>query len=494
MLVPLKEEELKKDNENVIKDEQEYKGSLEQQIKKVCKSIMNDEEIKESKKISMINKFKNAWLDIMTMSGLYNKMYFTYSLNKIKFTPYGLSGQIYIVPPLTFDKLDSERDMIEQNLGCCIIFNHTKASKWINVKFIFNQNDKKEFEIIKEKSPYKIIICNDFAGNPILADLRKHPHALVTGTTRSGKSKGADCSLINLIVNNSPEDLQLILCQVAKNDLCLYEDCIHTRAFADNLEKTATVLKYIKEVILPDRIAKLKPFRKKAIVDNIYEYNELKKVFIKEPMILVCFDEMMSLFQTKGNSKEEKQLKEEISSYIETIAQYGASLSVYLYSSVQRSTVDNIPSFIKAMSNINISYRQANQKSSEIATDDSKRALNLKQREIVYHLDSWEYGLVPLVNNKKIYEYIKPFLKPNHRTLFDDLEKLSHRDGVKKNKKSLIEVGTHIKTEKEKLQENISKIPNYIPYENPTGKTIIDKTKLQNKSDKPIEKGRRPIC
>ena len=55
-------------------------------------------------------------------------------------------------------------------------------------------------------------------------------------------------------------------------------------------------------------------------------------------------------------------------------------------------------------------------------------------------------------------------------------------------------MGTHIKTEKEKLQENISKIPNYVPYENPTGKIIIDKTKLQNKSDKPIEKGRRPIC
>lgn len=467
---------------------------LEQEIKDICEKIMKKEEIKDSKKSAIINKFKNSWLDIMTLSGLYNKMFFTYSLNKMKFTPYGLTGQIYIVPPLTFDKLDSQRDMIEENLGCCIIFNHTKASKWINVKFIFNQNDEKEFEIIQEKSPYIIYICNDFSGQPIMADLRKYPHALITGTTRSGKSKGADCTLTNLIVNCSSEELQLYLCQVAKNDLALYEDCIHTRAFADNLEKTLAVLKYIKEVVLPDRIEKLKPYRKKAIVDNIYEYNELKRIQTKEPMILVAFDEMMSLFQTKGNSSEEKKLKEEISSYIETIAQYGASLSVYLYSSVQRPTVDNLPPFIKAMSNINISYRQANQKSSEIATDDSKRALDLKQREIVYHLDTWEYGLVPKVNNKKVFEYIKPYLKPNHRTLFDDLEKLSRRNGVKKNKESLIEIGTHIKTEQEKLKENTSKIPNYIPYTNPTGMVIIDKTKLPTKTEKPIKKGREKIC
>ena len=467
---------------------------LEDEIKQVCKQISNNESVKESKKNSLINKFKRDWIRIMALSQLYNKFSNTYSLNKIEFTDYGFSSKIYKVPPLTFDKLDTNRSILEENLGCSIVLNNSKASKWINAKFIFNQNDEKEFEVIKEKSPYKLYICNDYSGNPIFADLKKYPHVLASGTTRSGKSKGEDCTLTNLIVNCSPEDLQIYLCQVAKNDLVLYEDVIHTRAFADNLEKTAVVLKYITEIILPDRIAKLKPYRKKAIVDNIYEYNELKKVFIKEPMILIAFDEMMSLFQTKGNSEKEKRIKEEISGYIETIAQYGASLSVYLYSSVQRPTVDNLPSFIKAMSNIMISYKQANQKSSEVATDDAKRALDLKQREIVYHLDSWDYGLVPKVNNKKIYEYLKPFIKP-HRTLFDDLEKLSRRDGIKKNKESLIEIGTHIKTENEILKEYTSKIPNYVPYENPTGKIIVkDETKLSLKTDKPIKKGREKIC
>lgn len=458
---------------------------LEQQIKAICIDITNNKAIKDSKKVSAINKFKNEWMDIMTLSGLYNKFCYTYSLNKLKFTSYGLSGQIYIVPPLTFDKLDSNRDMIEENLGCCIIFNHPRASKWINVKFIFNQNSNKEFEIVKEKSPYIVYLSNDYSGTPIMADLRKYPHLLVTGTTRSGKSKMADCTLTNLIANCSPDDLQLFLCQVAKSDLCLYEDIIHTRAFADNLEKTATVLKYIKDVIMPERINKIKPYRKKAILDNVYEYNELKKNIDKVPTILICFDEMASLFQTKGNNKEEKAIKEEISGYIESIAQYGASLSIFLYSSVQRPTMDMLPPFIKAMSNIIISLRQANSKSSEVATDNGNLALGLKQREFVYKLDDWDYGLVPLVNNKKIYEYIKPYIKPNHRTLFDDLAKLQHRDGVKSDGKvSLVELGTHIKTENEILEENISKINDFVPYESHSGMKIIDKTKLLNDSKK----------
>lgn len=461
---------------------------LEQEIKQLCDNIMNNIEIKESKKQSVLNKFKKDWIRIMALSQLYNKFYNTYSLNKLEFKSYGISGKIYIVPPLTFNKLDSNREMIEENLGCCIIFNHSKSSKWINVKFIFNQNSKKEFEIVKENSPYIICIGNDYSGSPIMADLRKHPHLLVTGTTRSGKSKMADCTLTNLIVNCTPEDIQLYLCQVAKNDLILYEDCVHTRAFADDLEKTASVLKYIKEVIMPERINKIKPYRKKAILDNVHEYNELKKGIEKLPMILICFDEMASLFQTKGNTKEEKEIKEEINGYIESISQYGASLSIFLYSSVQRPTADMLPPFVKAMSNVIISLRQANSKSSEVATDDANLALGLRQREFVYKLDDWNYGLVPLVNNKKIYQYIKPFLKPNHRTLFDDLKKLQHRDGVRKEgKKPIIKIGTHIKTEGEILQENISKIKDFVPYNPPKGDKLIDCTELSKSTKKPIK-------
>jgi len=77
--------------------------------------------------------------------------------------------------------------------------------------------------------------------------------------------------------------------------------------------------------------------------------------------------------------------------------------------------------------------------------------------------------------------------------LFDDLEKLQHRDGVKQGKRKLVEVGTRIKTEKEMLEEGMSKIPNCVPYDNYTGMTIIDKTKLPSNTKKSINEGKRKL-
>ena len=454
-----------------------------QQIKQICEDISNNKQIKKSKMNSVLSHFKNEWKNIMVEANLYNKKFDTYSLNNVEFKPYGISCQIYIVPPLTYDKLDSFLNMIEENLNCCIIFNHSKHSKWINAKFIYNQKDNVAFSTIEESSPYKIYLGNDYSGEPIFSDLRKYPHILISGTTRSGKSKLTDCILTNLIHNCSEKELELYLFQIAKNDLILYEDCIQTKYFSDALDKTIFALEYIQNTIIPQRNEIIKPYRKKAILDNIYEYNNLKTTKDKIPMILLCFDEMASIFNTKGDENFVKQQKEQIVRYIQNIAQYGGSLSIYLLSSIQRPTVDMMPSFIKSMSNTIISFKQANSKSSEVATDDAKLALDLKQREFVYKLDNWNYGLVPFVNNKEIYDIIKSKLNPNHKTLFDniiDMSKISNK--IQKNKKKIKNNFSNFKNIDKLIQENISKINNFIPYESYEGMNIIDKTKISNKT------------
>ncbi|MEX0084141.1 FtsK/SpoIIIE domain-containing protein [Clostridium butyricum] len=451
---------------------------LYQEIKEVCNNLGKE---KESYKRNVISKFKKQWVHIMAYSGLYNKGCETYSLNNVMLTEYGIKCDIFIVPPLTFDKLNDTRYMLEENLNCSILFYHAKSSVWVNCKFIFNQNLKKEFIPIKQNNPYELYICNDFSGEPKFTDMRKYPHLLVTGTTRSGKSKLTDCILTNLVVNCSSKDVNLYLCQIAKYDLCLYEQLEHTRAFADTLDKTLIILQYIVEKEIPERSKVIKPYRQKAILDNISEYNELKSTKDKYPMILIVFDEMSSLFDKKGNNMEITRMKEKIEGYIQAITQYGASLSVYIISSVQRPTANLLPPFIKAMSNTLISLKQANSKSSEVATDDSKLAIGLPQRQLVYNLDEWEYGIVPLVNNKKIYEYIKPYIKP-HKTIFDEII-------VKPEGKS-----RKILNKSEEIAKNVKKIDNYIPYnEQNSSVKVIDMTKLPIKTQKPLKKGRREL-
>lgn len=437
-----------------------------------------------------IAKFEKKWISLMANLGLYNKLKQTYSLNKTQITKYGYKSIILIVDGLSLDKLESNREYIQDSYGCMCVFNKAKRSNLIAAEFIFTTPIKLKYLPIDKLKPWEIYLGNDYTGKPIIIDLIKWPHILITGGTRSGKSKMTDCILTNLITNSTEKELELYLCQVAKSDLILYEDAKQTRAFADTLDKTLIVLDHI-ENKMNERSETIKPFRKKAMADNYMDYNKIRPMD-KMSTVYIIFDEMSSLFNTKGCTKEDKEVKEIIVSKIEKIAQYGAGLGVFLICSLQRPTVDNISSFIKSQCSCKISFRQNNSKSSEVALDDPSMALGLDQREFIYYTNNYNYGLVPLVDNKSIYTAIKPFLESRHRDLFRDLEIIKN---VKKSKEKVQEyTPTHIynKTAEEILKENIAQIDGYVPYSPSTNVIVIDKTKLQTVTEKP-KKGREKL-
>lgn len=442
----------------------------------------NDKKHSKYKEKTLINEFKHKWIENMALNGLYNRKGDTYSLNNIEITQYGFKCSIFIVSSLNFEKLNNNIDVIEDSLNCRIILNHKRAKCWINAKFVFLPKETIKFSIVPQKNIYNVYIGNDYSGEPILVDLKKYPHLLISGSTRSGKSKMTDCILTNLVANYKPEDLNLYLFQISKNDLCLYEDLKHTKAFATNLKQVKTILSYIIQEVIPYREKLIKPYRKRAILDNISEYNELKKCQDEQPMILLVFDETSSIYQSNGDSKEEKAIKNDINGLINKIIQTSASLSIYTLISIQRPSVDSMPSIVKAQSNSIVSFRQPNSKSSEVSTDNSKLALGLEQRNFVYKQDEWNYGIVPWIDNKEIYQIIKPNLDKNHTTIFDTIKK-STSYGINNGKKKIEFDKTEILTEEDYINKNVAKIKNYVPY-NPN-LTII--------SDKTINKGRKKL-
>lgn len=432
---------------------------LYEDLKIAC---LNLNSLTKHKKNKYINDFKSKWIEIMALCGLYNKKLDTYSLNNINICEYGISSDIYIVPSLNFNKLEEKITILEENLGCKILFIHKRNSPWIKSKFIFCPKDDLNYKVVKLKYPYEIYIGNDYSGEPIIVDINKYVHILESGGTRSGKSVQQSVILTNSIANFSPDELNLYLIQIAKSDLILFKNCEHTKAFASNVEEALTVLKYLVKVEMPRRNKIIEPYRECAKASNYKDYNKIRPDN-KIVLTFVVFDEMSSLYQEKN--KTQKQLKEEIIFYADEIARYGASIGIVLCCSLQKPTRDNLSPMLKSQCTTVISFRQNNSVSSQVAIDDSKVALGLEARQFVYRLASKdvEYGIVPWVKDTELQKILKKYKKP-HRTLFDDLEKLNHRYGIKKHKE-LIEVGTHFKTEQEILEENIKKINNYVPYD-----------------------------
>ena len=71
-------------------------------------------------------------------------------------------------------------------------------------------------------SPLSLALGHDISGEPVVVDLAKMPHLLVS-TTGSGKSVGINAMILSLLFKASPEDVRLIMVDPKMLELAVYE-------------------------------------------------------------------------------------------------------------------------------------------------------------------------------------------------------------------------------------------------------------------------------
>lgn len=449
-------------------------------------------------------KLESKWLEVMANTNTFNQAKDTFSLFDIERTHYGFKAGVYIVAGLNYSKLEELIEYVEDYLGCTVVINKKKRTNIASIKFVFNVPTI-TYTPAKVK-PWEVYIGNDIDGEPIIVSMIEAPHILLSGSTRGGKSKLLDCINTTLINFCSEFELELYLIQVAKSDFVIFEDAKQVRGFAENLDQAEIVLNHIIKK-MNDRNELIKPMRKKAKGSNYMDYNKLNP-HNKQSTVYVELDEMASLIDTKGDDGNVKKQKEKIVANLEKIAQYGASLGIFLVSCLQRPTADKLPPFVKSQSTLKISFRQNNSKSSEVAVDDPKAALKLEQREAVYSISGeYKYLKVPTIYDQTVYQFIKANLQPNHRNLFTDLQKLKvnniPKEFPKENGREKIS-DEELKKDKEtkpapvvfdkvdpcktkELINNISNIEKFVPYQ-PIGSNVVikDETKIPLETQKPL--------
>lgn len=205
----LKTEDVKVEDKNVedkeikdkeIKDEDKKTNKKDKKAKKTKKQLKANkgsekqpsfvEKLKANRKYAKnINWFTEHWLELMAKQGLYNSVKETYSLNHLKVTNFGYECDIFLADCCTFAILDSDktRECIENGYGCMLILNKTsKRSRMVHAEFIFHAPDNLKFSLVKVK-PYEVYIGNRYNGEPIIINLVKYPHIMLSGGTRAGK-------------------------------------------------------------------------------------------------------------------------------------------------------------------------------------------------------------------------------------------------------------------------------------------------------------------
>jgi len=235
----------------------------------------------------------------------------------------------------------------------------------------------------KAKSMLTLALGKDIAGAPVVADLAKMPHALVAGTTGSGKSVAINTMILSLLYRATPEQVRLILIDPKMLELSVYEGIPHllTPVVTDMKEASNALRWAVAEMerryklmskmgvrnlagfnqLISDAAARGETIRDPmAQLDTPLAEGEDFPVLTTLPSIVIVIDELADMMMMVGKKVEE---------LIARLAQKARAAGIHLILATQRPSVDVLTGLIKA----NIPTRISFQVSSRI---DSRTVLD----------------------------------------------------------------------------------------------------------------------
>lgn len=230
-------------------------------------------------------------------------------------------------------------------------------------------------EFTDSPQPLLIALGRDITGNPHFANIARMPHALIAGTTGSGKSVTIHTLVTSLLYRNSPEQLRFIMVDPKRVELTFYNDIPHllTPVITDAKKALLSLKWAIKEmerrydILQAERVQNLDTYHSKVYKPAVAEFeknggSEEEKEELPEPLpyIVIIIDELSDLMQTYPR---------ELEASIVRLAQMSRAVGIHLILATQRPEVKVITGLIKANVPTRIALKVASQIDSRTILD-----------------------------------------------------------------------------------------------------------------------------
>jgi S-DNA-T family DNA segregation ATPase FtsK/SpoIIIE len=190
----------------------------------------------------------------------------------------------------------------------------------------------------KVRSPLAIALGRDVSGHPVVADLEKMPHLLVAGSTGSGKSVCITSIATSLAVNNSPDNLRMVMIDAKMVELIRFNGLPHLYGKVEtDKDRIQGVLRWV--VVEMELRYKL---LEKENSRDIRSYNRKvlrRKNGVAMPRIVVLIDEMADLMMHAPDQTEHNLVR---------LAQMARATGIHLVMATQRPSTDVVTGLIKA--------------------------------------------------------------------------------------------------------------------------------------------------
>lgn len=210
-------------------------------------------------------------------------------------------------------------------------------------------------ELGENPHPLTVPLGLDVSGKTIVTNLGKMPHALVAGTTGSGKSVMLNAWICNFLFRTTPEDLRLILIDPKRVEFTQYNGIPHllTEVIVDP-EKSISALKWT----VGEMNNRYKIFAQVG-ARNLESYNDREGIE-RMPYIVIIIDELSDLMMVAAREAEEN---------ITRIAQMARATGIHLILATQRPSVNVITGLMKANVPTRIAFNVASLVDSRVVLD-----------------------------------------------------------------------------------------------------------------------------
>ncbi len=245
-------------------------------------------------------------------------------------------------------------------------------------------------EYTDSPKPLLIALGKDVAGGVHFANIARMPHALIAGTTGSGKSVTIHNIIVSLLFRNSPEQLRFILVDPKRVELTLYNGIPHllTPVITEPKKALQSLSWAVKEMARRYDILQAEGIQGLDLYhSNVYQpakkaweekgSPEEEKENLPEPLpyIVIILDELNDLMQA---------YPKELEALIVRLAQMSRAVGIHLLLATQRPSVNVITGTIKANVPTRIALNVASQIDSRTIIDQMGAEKLLGQGDMLY--------------------------------------------------------------------------------------------------------------
>jgi S-DNA-T family DNA segregation ATPase FtsK/SpoIIIE len=209
------------------------------------------------------------------------------------------------------------------------------------------------------RSTLRFALGKGVAGHPLVSDLASMPHLLIAGTTGSGKSVCVNSILTCLLLNNTPDDMRMVLIDPKRVELTGYNGIPHLLSpVVVEMDRVVGALQWMTR----EMDSRYHRFAEMG-ARNILDYNTRLASQGSGPKmgyIVVVIDELADLMMIAPDESERT---------ITRLAQLARATGIHLVIATQRPSVDVVTGLIKANFPARIAFAVASGIDSRVILD-----------------------------------------------------------------------------------------------------------------------------